>query len=297
MGLLSPDVEPLWIARYDYQPGWQLPLHVHEDYFQMMLVIDGEGEALVDRERIRLKKGQLFFLRPGLPHGIETGSEQPVRTLDTKFFVRRSALRQACLRLHSVKAEVGARPRALLEAMYAEARRHERWSGDICQLMLTQLLLALLADSPEEVKRDGFRTLDVDDDSSLCGRVRRFFHEHYPEKIDQFVLASALHYTYRHIHEVWRQRYGESPLQALLHYRIERAMHLIRYSDYELKRIAEMTGFATVHHFTRMFTRVAGLPPGQWRDRERSGVGQDIVIRPGFVNHPLTIRTENQETP
>jgi transcriptional regulator GlxA family with amidase domain len=68
-------------------------------------------------------------------------------------------------------------------------------------------------------------------------------------------------------------------------------MHLIRYSDYELKRIAEMTGFATVHHFTRIFTKLAGLPPGQWRHHERSSGSEDVVLQPGFVNRALTVRT------
>jgi AraC-like DNA-binding protein len=50
-----------------------------------------------------------------------------------------------------------------------------------------------------------------------------------------------------------------------------------------------LTGFASVHHFTRVFTRLAGISPARWRERERDGVRQDIVLRPGFINPVLTL--------
>ena len=89
---------------------------------------------------------------------------------------------------------------------------------------------------------------------------------------------------------MWRTHHDESPLQALWKYRVERAKKMIRYSDYELKRIAELSGFTTIHHFTRVFTRIAGASPARWRDRERHSIRRDIIIQRGFINQPLTIQ-------
>ena len=46
-------------------------------------------------------------------------------------------------------------------------------------------------------------------------------------------------------------------------------------------------------HFTRVFTRFAGVSPARWRERERDGVRQDIVLRPGFINQVLTLPAEH----
>ena len=47
MPLLTQDIEPLWIARYDYEPLWHLPPHAHDDYFQIILIVSGTGEAVI----------------------------------------------------------------------------------------------------------------------------------------------------------------------------------------------------------------------------------------------------------
>ena len=133
--------------------------------------------------------------------------------------------------------------------------------------------------------------LDETDETSLCGRVGHFLRENSGRRIDQKVLSRAFNYSYRHLHTRWHAKYGESPLQSLRRHRVEAAMQIIRYSDYELKRIAEMTGFASIHHFSRVFREIAGDSPARWRDREKFSIGRDIVLKRGFVNQALTQTT------
>ena len=300
MPLLTRDIEPLWIARYDYEPLWHLPPHAHDDYFQIILIVSGTGEVVIGTDPRAFGPGQLLFLRPRLVHSLTAGPNEPVRSLDTKFLLHRKNLRTACRRLASFHPQVDERVVALLEAIHAEARRHGPFSNALCQTLFGQLLLRLLDAAPTgaTVRAPTHLPPPPPDASTstddLAQRLERYLRENCAQPIDQQKLSAALHYSYRHLHNVWLKHHRESPLQALWHYRVDRATQLIRYSDYELKRIAELTGFATVHHFTRVFTRLAGISPARWRERERSGVRQDIAIRPGFVNPALTIQTPHQ---
>ena len=70
MPLLTRDIEPLWIARYDYEPQWHLPPHAHDDYFQIILIVSGTGEAIIGAERRPFGAGQMLFLRPRLVHSL-----------------------------------------------------------------------------------------------------------------------------------------------------------------------------------------------------------------------------------
>ena len=290
MTLLSPDVEPLWIARYDYEPGWELPAHAHRDYFQLIVIQSGAGEALVGASRIALTEGQLLFIRPRLPHGLKSSPSSTTRTLDTKFRIRQPALRRACSILDAVQPSVAPSVVALLEMMVQEARGPGSWTTEVCQTLLTQILLTLLRRRPlADVPFAGVASRPAGE-PDLCGRIERYLREHSSEPIDQQSLSAALRYSYRHLHETWRLRHRTSPLRSLWVFRVERAQHLIRYSDYELKHIADVTGFASVHHFTRVFSRVVGVPPAQWRERERAGIRQDVIITPGFVNPSLTVQ-------
>lgn len=290
MALLTPDVEPLWIARYDYEAGWHLPLHAHVDYFQLIFVQDGAGEALLKTSRVSFHAGQLLFIRPGLAHGLTANLDSTVRTLDTKFRIRLPALRRACLALESFHPVVDPRIVTLLELMLTEARAHGALTAEFCQALFTQLLLVLLKREFASAEAKAALAVRPPGDHDLCARLERYLRENCAQRIDQQTLAAALRYSYRHLHATWRSRHRLSPLQSLWIFRIERASHLIRYSDYDLKHIAELTGFASVHHFTRVFTRVMGVAPARWRGRERGGIRKDVVINPSFINPALTIQ-------
>ncbi len=290
MPLLTPDIEPLWVARYDYEPHWHLPLHLHPDFFQIIQIISGEGEALIGTTLRNFRAGQMLFLRPGLKHGLTAGAAGSVRTLDTKFRLHRANLRTACRRLPAFHAHTDEHIVTLLEAIHAEARHHRRFSTEHCQTLFAQLLLRLLQNEPNASPTNLPSPVPLDAEDDLTQRIERFLRENCMQSVDQKMLSAALNYSYRHLHNVWLRHHRESPLQALWHFRISRATEFMRYSDYELKRIAELSGFATVHHFTRVFTRIAGLPPARWRERERQGIRQDIAIRPGFVNRALTVQ-------
>ena len=290
MPLLTPDIEPLWIARYDYEPHWHLPVHAHPDYFQLIQIVSGEGEAFIGPARRNFCAGQMLFLRPGLKHGLTAGAGGSVRTLDTKFLLHRANLRAACRRLPAFHAHADEYVGNLLEAIHAEARRHRRYSIEHCQTLFAQLLLRLLQNEPVASSTNLPSPADRDSGSDLAQRIERFLRENCALPVDQKMLSAALNYSYRHLHTVWLKHHHGSPLQALWQFRVARATELMRYSDYELKRIADLSGFVTVHHFSRVFSRIAGLPPARWRERERQGIRQDVAIRPGFVNRALTIQ-------
>jgi AraC family transcriptional regulator of arabinose operon len=294
MRLLTPDVEPLWIARYDYEPSWRLPAHAHHDYFQIILFVSGEGEALIGRTHRTFHAGQMLFLRPGVIHGLAAGPNAAVRTLDTKFIVHRSKLRVACGRLDSFHPHVDEKIATLLETIYAEARCHRRYTNELCQTLFAQLLLQLLQNEPASstVNPPSSVPLAAGDDD-LVQRIERYLRENCARMVDQQTLSAALHYSYRHLHNVWLKHHRESPLRALWLYRIARATELMRYSDYELKRIAELSGFSTVHHFTRVFTSTVKTSPARWRENERTGIRQDIVMRSGFINQALTVQSQS----
>jgi transcriptional regulator GlxA family with amidase domain len=97
-------------------------------------------------------------------------------------------------------------------------------------------------------------------------------------------IADTLQRSDRHIRQHFEECLGMPPMRYLLQYRIKRAEELIRYSDYALKEVAELVGFKTIHHFTRVFREVAGESPAAWRRKYRAGICKDVCIQPHFSN-------------
>lgn len=65
--------------------------------------------------------------------------------------------------------------------------------------------------------------------------------------------------------EAFRETTGQTPYQWVQAQRVARAQALLARPDLSLAAIALACGFADQSHFTRVFTRHMGLPPGAWR--------------------------------
>ncbi|HLQ51011.1 MAG TPA: helix-turn-helix domain-containing protein, partial [Terriglobales bacterium] len=102
-------------------------------------------------------------------------------------------------------------------------------------------------------------------------------------------IANSLGLSNRSVHRHFKETMGMPPMRYLLQYRVEKAKDLIRYSDYALKEIAELTGFKTIHHFTRVFSEIAGVPPAAWRRKYCQGICKDVCIDPHFSNVVMTV--------
>jgi AraC family transcriptional regulator len=63
----------------------------------------------------------------------------------------------------------------------------------------------------------------------------------------------------------FRERTGVSPYAWFVDRRVAAACRLLRGSDAGLAEIAVASGFASQSHFTDVFRRRVGVPPGRWR--------------------------------
>jgi len=58
--------------------------------------------------------------------------------------------------------------------------------------------------------------------------------------------------------------------QWILSQRVAQARELLKNSDLSLVKVALICGFADQSHFTRVFTRLAGASPSNWRRSVRT---------------------------
>ncbi len=68
-----------------------------------------------------------------------------------------------------------------------------------------------------------------------------------------------------HFSRAFKDTTGAAPHQWLMHRRVDVAKSLLKAGRLSLSDIASECGFANQSHFTRVFSRIAGLSPGAWR--------------------------------
>jgi quercetin dioxygenase-like cupin family protein len=60
--------EQVLLCRVRYEPGKQVPWHVHEDTEQVMIITDGEVDMTIEDETATLKAGDVVVVNRGLHH-------------------------------------------------------------------------------------------------------------------------------------------------------------------------------------------------------------------------------------
>jgi AraC-like DNA-binding protein len=78
-------------------------------------------------------------------------------------------------------------------------------------------------------------------------------------------VAQACGLSLSHFSRAFRQTTGRAPYAWLLRRRIDAAKDLLRAGRLSLAEIGLACGFADQSHFTRVFSRHAGVGPGAWR--------------------------------
>ena len=65
--------EQVLLCRVRYDPGKEVPWHVHEDTEQVMVILDGEVEMTIEEETRVLKAGDVVVVNRGQRHKLFSG--------------------------------------------------------------------------------------------------------------------------------------------------------------------------------------------------------------------------------
>jgi len=97
--------------------------------------------------------------------------------------------------------------------------------------------------------------------SEVIGKLERNYQKQW--KLPE--LAKIARMSEGNLMRVFKDATGQSPIDYLLHLRIQRAMELLSTTDHQITEIAYEVGFNDSNYFTRAFKKVTGQTPRQHR--------------------------------
>lgn len=100
-------------------------------------------------------------------------------------------------------------------------------------------------------------------------RVQEYIHSHICEDIDVDVLAGVSCVTKPYLIRLFKHEFGTSPIQYINMKKVERAQLLLYTTDMPVKEVAYALGFSDHSYFIRMFRKVTGITPMEYRRRLR----------------------------
>ncbi|MCI1306372.1 MAG: response regulator [Lachnospiraceae bacterium] len=101
--------------------------------------------------------------------------------------------------------------------------------------------------------------------------VTNWIAEHYAETASLQEAAEFVHLSPSYLSSVLKKHTGKSYNELLTDYRINRARDLLLRTSEKVYQIGVMVGYPDKYYFNRIFKRVTGMSPGEFKNQKRGG--------------------------
>lgn len=108
-------------------------------------------------------------------------------------------------------------------------------------------------------------------DISQLNAVLNYIDEHLDAELRLADLAAMVHVSPAYFSTLFKRFNGVSPVEYIIHKRVQRAIELIRTTPQNLTEIAMACGFNNGTNFYKAFRRVTGRTPASYRHKPRDG--------------------------
>lgn len=121
-----------------------------------------------------------------------------------------------------------------------------------------------LPEEPVEEQLNGVRL------AAVKRYLEEYIEQHYSEEITMQTLADEMHYSVTYLCKLFKQCFYMNFTSYLTEFRIEKAKALLENPTISVKEVGIRTGFQDANYFTRVFKRVTGCKPTEYRIRDCS---------------------------
>lgn len=101
----------------------------------------------------------------------------------------------------------------------------------------------------------------------LAEQVRSYVREHYMDDICLQDVAGALHYSDAYFCRFFKQNFDKNFIMYLSEFRVEQAKELLADMTVNIKDISRRVGYRDSNYFTKVFKRLTGLTPSEYRSK------------------------------
>lgn len=259
---LTRDLYPLAFGHYRQARGHHMHRQLHGDN---LLIYCTEGQAWlnVEDEPITVGAGDLLLLPEGESHRYTADPDRPW-TIHWVHFTGNlaSAFRKQMGFGDGHVRHIGQQPRLLVDfnGLLSVQRTGFRMGGLVhAANRLRQLLAAVpLCAAGADTRHN----LDLE-------VIHAYMQEHLEERLTLDQLAELAGLSPAHFATRYRGITGESPIQHFLHMKVELACQLLDTTELSFLAISNQLGYEDNYYFSRLFKKVMGLSPRDYRHTHR----------------------------
>lgn len=268
----DPIISNLYLRKIGYFPHVKYHYIQKEkgcDYAMLIYCIDGEGWYQIEHKKYSLRKDEYVILPPYIPYSFGANNENPwsIYWLHYKGenasyyqhsnYTPKHIQNNDCSRLQNRLQ--------LFEEIYhcfslSYTKEFMRYTSACLQLFLSSFIYLEQYHSIQTLTN---RNL------SFSGKVIHYMQENIHSALTLEQISAYFNYSPSHFSTLFQKETGASPIHYFLRLKIQKACQYIELTNLKLQEISMALGFEEASYFSRLFTKIMGIPPSVYRKRER----------------------------
>lgn len=242
------------------------PLHRHNNLCELLICYHGSGIYTVDHTSYEIQVGDIIYYNAGSRHEVRSLEDTEIGTYCLGFKdVHLTGLPEN----HLVRSgESFVRPAGQKEAVLLGLADEIVGCPDKepADLLRIQLLGAAFLMTAFSIPSTLNRTLPVRS-SEIAAAAKAYIDQHFTDPLTTEEIAKEASCSVSYLAHSFKQYTGYAPLQYIQRCRVGQAQTLLISSDYSVSHIASVTGFESASYFNRVFRKIVGTTPLQYRDK------------------------------
>lgn len=258
---------------------WEIGVHRHESYFQILLVTGGSGDAIFDQEIARFEPVSIVTVPPGVGHGFRFSSD--IDGYVFTFLASRLPVRPGEPNALGEFLSIPRVTRLLAEDQEATLilahlqRVAEEWQGRLTgrTVLMETGLAASLVLMARYAAQGQTETEATDDNDRRVEAFSALLHREVRNHRPASFYADQLGITPTHLNRVLKAKTGFGTQELVARRLIEETQRELLFTPGSIKEVAFRLGFSDPAYFSRFFSRQTGTTPGNWREAEQRRLG------------------------
>lgn len=260
---LSRDCYPLAVGYYESASSHRMSRQRHDDNI-LIYCFAGKGYLHTDTWQGNIHSGELILLPSGSGHQYWADDHNPWSIYWCHFsgHLAPQYLAHIAAKPGGSVVPIGQSPALIAQfqtLLQATSNGYNITAMVHAASMLKQLLtaIALIISEKSEAQKNVFNVASI----------QTFMLQNLDKPLNLDTLAQQARLSKYHFSKKYRQITGHSPVQHLIHMKMEYARYLIETSDTPVRDIAVKVGHSDALYFSRQFKQVFGISPQQHRDK------------------------------
>lgn len=238
------------------------------DQYIFIYCIDGEGWYEINRRRYAVTANQYFIIPADTPHTYAASATHPWSIYWIHF---RGTLAQHYAR-HA------ATPQSVTPSLTSRIHRRHELFDEIYATLQQSLTIESLRYAMAAFHHylasllyiKSYRTASAKQhDGDVVDAVIHFMEENIGKQITLAGISAYSGYSPSRLSAIFRERTGHSPLNYFNLLRVRHACRLLETTSLRLNQISLKIGIADPLYFSRLFSKIMGIPPRAYRNRPK----------------------------